>query len=382
MRRGRASGPSAGVSLVRGGAIGAEIRPRSRPPPTPRAMRAPLRRPLRLPSALVALVLLAACGTGGDGSSSDGASIGFHGTADSAASVPVAEIGSVAASAPVAPPAPPTMTRAMDRSMAKVGGAVREERLMLQPAPPPAPAAPATSTAQPTATPSMVIRTGHATLEVDSLEQAVAQVQTAAQRLGGWVASSSMAGGREESRSASLEVKVPAARFDELVRGLEPIGHVESVNVNAQDVGEEFVDVQARVSNARRLEERLVVLLATRTGRLEDVLAVERELARVREEIERYDGRLRFLQTRVAVSTLTVTVHEPAPIVGRVQGASPIAEAVRQAWRNFVSLVVLAIAASGVLVPLAIVAGAAYVLWRRWVQRRTPVPPHAGSVTE
>ena len=126
-----------------------------------------------------------------------------------------------------------------------------------------------------------------------------------------------------------------------------------------------------------------MVLLATRDGsRLEDVLAVERELARVREEIERYDGRLRFLQTRVAVSTLTITVHEPAPIIGRVQGASPIAEAVRQAWRNFVSLVVLAISASGVLVPLALVGAAAYVLWRRWAQRRTPAPPRAGSVTE
>ena len=61
------------------------------------------------------------------------------------------------------------------------------------------------------------------------------------------------------------------------------------------------------MATARRLEERLVALLATRTGRLEDVLAVERELARVREESERDQGRLRYLGRCVATSSLSVT---------------------------------------------------------------------------
>jgi hypothetical protein len=174
---------------------------------------------------------------------------------------------------------------------------------------------------------------------------------------------------------------VPAARFDELVRGLDPIGRVEAVNVHTEDVGEEYVDVAARVANSRRLEERLVQLLATRTGRLDDVLAVERELARVREEIERSEGRLRYLRTRAAMSTLTVTVHEPSPLVGNVRGDEPIADAVRQAWRNFVSLVALVIAMSGVLIPLALVAFGIHVLHRRW-QRGRPTPPRPGTVVE
>src|SRR5205823_10851551 len=75
-----------------------------------------------------------------------------------------------------------------------------------------------------------------------------------------------------------------------------PIGKLESVNVSAEDVGEEYVDVAARMANARRLESRLIDLLAARTGKLKDVLDVEQELARVREEIERYEGRLRYLK--------------------------------------------------------------------------------------
>jgi hypothetical protein len=112
----------------------------------------------------------------------------------------------------------------------------------------------------------MLIRTGSASVEVDSLEPAVAQVRALAARVGGYVANASLAAGREQVRAATLELRVPAARFDELVGGLAPFGRVERVDVQAEDVGEEFVDVTARVGNARRLEARLVELLARRTG--------------------------------------------------------------------------------------------------------------------
>jgi len=95
-------------------------------------------------------------------------------------------------------------------------------------------------------------------------------------------------------------------RFDQAVERLKALGKVEAVNVSVQDVGEEYVDVSARKANAQRLETRLLDLLATRAGRLEDVLNVERELARVREEVERYQGRLQFLRQHAAMSALTV----------------------------------------------------------------------------
>jgi hypothetical protein len=228
----------------------------------------------------------------------------------------------------------------------------------------------------------MIIRTGHVTVKVDSLDAAVARVRQLATRLGGYVANTSLNGGDNQVRSATLEIKLPADRFDEAVGALRPIGEVEMVNINAQDVGEEFVDVTARVANARRLEERLVELLARRTGKLEDVLAVERELARVREEIERYDGRLRYLRTRVAVSTLAVTVHEPPPILARQPGVNPIAEAFRDAWRNFVALTAGVIASLGVVIPVGLVAALAWVAWRRYAPRgaRRAVEPAEPAV--
>lgn len=213
--------------------------------------------------------------------------------------------------------------------------------------------------------PAMLIRTGQASIEVEKLDPAIVKLRQLTTQLGGYVANSSIAGGRDQIRSATLELKIPAARYDQAINGLGGIGSVESVNTSVEDVGEEYVDVTARVTNARRLEERLVSLLATRTGKLEDVLAVERELARVRQEIERYEGRLRFLRTRAAISTLTVTVHEPAPLLGQSPGENPIASALRQAWRNFVGFIAALIASMGVLIPLAALVAAAWVIYKR-----------------
>ena len=215
-----------------------------------------------------------------------------------------------------------------------------------------------------TVLPTMIIRTGMASVQVDSLERGIAQVQALARRMGGFIANTNIQSGDYQVRSAVLEIKLPAARFEQAVSGLQPLGKVESVNVTAQDVGEEFVDVSARMANARRLEERLVQLLATRTGKLEDVLTVERELARVREEIERYEGRLRYLRTRAAVSTLTVTVHEPAAI-GQYPARNPILAAFGEAWRNFIDFVAGFIALLGTLVPMAVILFAALLILRR-----------------
>src|SRR6266404_8564993 len=211
----------------------------------------------------------------------------------------------------------------------------------------------------------MVIRTGQTSIEVDSLERAVAQVRLLAGRIGGFVANTTMQTGQGQLRSASLEVKIPAERFDDGLSGLAGLGKLESVNVNAEDVGEEFTDVTARMGNARRLETRLIELLATRTGKLSDVLDVEKELARVREEIDRYEGRLRYLKAHSAMSTLSVTVHEPLPVVGTA-GKSVMGEAFTQAWRNFVVLMSLAVQSLGVVVPLGLVAFVVWIGTKRW----------------
>jgi hypothetical protein len=211
----------------------------------------------------------------------------------------------------------------------------------------------------------LLIRTGSITMQVDSLELAAVAVRRVAAAVGGFVATTSMRT-VERVRSGEMELKVPAGRFDDAMDRLRALGKVELAEAAAQDVGEEYVDIAARLANARRLEARLLELLAGRTGRLSDVLEVERELARIREEIERYTGRLQFLRQHAAVSTITVQLHEPGTVIGREPGAGVIGAAFLQAWRNFIGLVAFLVQALGVVLPVGALAYVAWVLWRRF----------------
>jgi hypothetical protein len=215
----------------------------------------------------------------------------------------------------------------------------------------------------------LIVRTGQAVIEVDSLEPAIAELRRIAQRVGGFVADATVQSGRNQLRSATLQLKVPSARFDDLTLALGPLGRLQSVTVNAEDVSEEYVDVSARVANSHRLEDRLVELLRTRTGKLQDVLAVEHELARVREEIERMEGRLRFLKASAQLSTLSVSLSEPPPLVSSHPGRSVIGEAFKTAWRNFVDLLAAVIASLGVVVPLGILGWGSWLATKRYRRR-------------
>lgn len=227
----------------------------------------------------------------------------------------------------------------------------------------------------------MLVRSGQATLQVESLEVGISRVREVARRTGSVVANTSMTGGQEQARSASLELRIPSERFDEALNGLAPIGKLESVNVTVQDVGEEYVDVGARMVNAHRLEERLIDLLAKRTGKLSDVLNVEHELARVREEIERYEGHMRYLRSRSSVSTLEIEVHEPVPIVAAHPGVHPIRDAFAQSWRNFIGVTAGMIATLGVIIPIGVLIGVFFLIGRRFLQTHGLRLPEKASET-
>jgi len=94
----------------------------------------------------------------------------------------------------------------------------------------------------------------------------------------------------------------------------------------------------------------------------------------VRGEIERYEGRRRYLQAHAAMSALMITVHEPAPLVGE-RGTSLIGASFAQAWRNFVWLAALAIQSLGIILPLGLVVAAGWFVWMR--RRHTPAQPTA-----
>ncbi|HJQ20016.1 MAG TPA: DUF4349 domain-containing protein [Gemmatimonadaceae bacterium] len=217
---------------------------------------------------------------------------------------------------------------------------------------------------------TMLIRNGDVSIQVDSVGRAIDAVRALAASLGGYVGNVSTSTGEHQVHSATLSMQVPAARFEDAMSGVKPLGEVERSNATVEDVGEEFVDVSARIANGRRVEERLVRLLATRTGKLDDVLSVERELARVREEIDRQEARIRYLSAHIAMSAISVTVHEKPPLVATNPGDNVIRAAFVGMWRNMVGIVAFGIEMFGAVLPPLVLALIGVLVWRR-MRRRT-----------
>lgn len=174
------------------------------------------------------------------------------------------------------------------------------------------------SAAQPKAQPAIppgepmllrrVIRTGHLALEVERFDETARRLLAIAEAAGGFVADSSFAdeGG---VRRGTFVLRVPAARFGDVVRQIDQLGTVQRRQVSGQDVTEEFIDLEARVRNLERQEARLLAFM-DRATKIPDLMAIENEVARVRGEIERLTGRLRFLGNRVELATVQAEVSE------------------------------------------------------------------------
>jgi len=157
-----------------------------------------------------------------------------------------------------------------------------------------------------------IIRTGELTLQVAAYEGAVEAIERTITEKGGFIAD---AGTREEAGGAlvgRIVVRVTPEQFEATFAALKKIGRVESENVKAADVTAEYVDLEARIKGLQITEERLRELIANKSfvDKIQSLLEVEREMNRVRTEIEQLQGQLRVMADRVALSTIIVTVRE------------------------------------------------------------------------
>ncbi|MFN3429327.1 MAG: DUF4349 domain-containing protein [Candidatus Sericytochromatia bacterium] len=176
-----------------------------------------------------------------------------------------------------------------------------------------------------------IIRSANVSLQVKDVRQAMTRVQEVAGLHRGFISDSSLEAGEGQTPTASLTIRVPAARFDQALNALGGVGVVRARQVSGQDVTVELVDTDARVRNLKREEAELLKLLS-RAGRLSEVLEVERELSRVRGQIEQAQGRLRQLSSQVDLATIQVSLAESVQqVTTSPWQLGPVAE---NAWAN------------------------------------------------
>ncbi len=156
----------------------------------------------------------------------------------------------------------------------------------------------------------VIIYTAEVTLYVDSLAELEKQLPAVLDQYGAYISDSQTSRYSGNSRRAKWTVRVPAAQYKHLLAAVGGLGAVDSSTTKAEDVTAEFVDVEARLKNQRSVEDRLQAILKQQSGKIADVLEVEREIARVREEIERAEGRIRYMKNLSSLSTVTLSVFE------------------------------------------------------------------------
>ena len=234
-----------------------------------------------------------------------------------------------------------------------------------------------------------VIRTGAVAVEVADFESAQSNLTATVQGYGGYVSDT-----RQDRREIGNEtwirgevvLRVPSEDFDALVNDARRLGAVQSVETDSRDVTDQLVDIEARLENLRAERNQLRALYE-RANTTEDVLAVQRELSDVQQEIERIEARQQSLQDQVAFSTLTVRLEEPRPTPDRVAPDrwydTPVVSAFLQSVDGVVVAVRATVVGAAFALPYLVVFGVPLALVGVGIKRYGPrIRGRSGSNAE
>ena len=156
----------------------------------------------------------------------------------------------------------------------------------------------------------MIARTAELTLTTNNFEKARSGIDEVLRRHQGYVGDLNVASPAVGQRRLTATLRVPADQLGSTLAELKTLGRVELESQRGEEITAQFVDLEARLANARTTEKRLTELERQQTGKLSEVLEVETEISRVRGEIESMEAERKLLTTRVDFATITTTLTE------------------------------------------------------------------------
>ena len=232
-----------------------------------------------------------------------------------------------------------------------------------------------------------IIRNADLTVETESPTDVQRRITTIAERLGGFVVTSEFkqtTAQAKTSESVVVVARVPASQFSSALDQIHGLGgKLIQEKVSGQDVSEEYVDLEARLRTKRALEAQFLDIMK-QAKKVSDALEVQTQLADVRTEIERLEGRRRFLENQSALSTITATLQLPAPVVATT--STGFGQDVKQSLGDAVdmaaAIILFLVRAVIVLAPLVLIFGLpAWFVWR-FARRRLQVTEKPASILE
>ena len=210
-----------------------------------------------------------------------------------------------------------------------------------------------------------IIKTAHLDFETQELEKMYQNIMLLATQNKATVQSDNS--GKTYNRFfRQMTLRVPSENFQKIVNGIsDGVAYFDRREITQQDVTEEFVDIEARLKAKRELENRYLTLLK-QAKNVKEMLEIERELSTIREEIEAREGRLKFLQSRVSMSTIHLNFYKTTSETGvTLSYGQKIKNALQGGWDG-ISVFFLGLLYLWPLFLLAIIA----ILVVRWLIRR------------
>jgi anti-sigma factor RsiW len=223
----------------------------------------------------------------------------------------------------------------------------------------------------------MIVQTASLTILATNYDEARAAIEKLAAAHGGYVERLDAKAQTGNARDLTAALRIPTKQLEEFLVDVRKLGHVEEETRSNEEVSDQYVDLQARLKSARATEQRLIELLGTRTGKLQDVLEAERELARIRGEIESMQGQSTILVHRVNYATVQVDLNEEYRQVlgsGTISTGTKIRNAMVEGFTNLrdgaVGLLVFVFAVGpSLLFWLAILLVPGWFAWKRFRAR-------------
>lgn len=221
-----------------------------------------------------------------------------------------------------------------------------------------------------------ILRNADLTLEVSAPQETQRKISSIAESAGGFVVTSESkerqtADGAVHELEVNLVIRVPAAQFGPTLDQIRSAGNrVVQEKITGQDVTEEFIDLEAHLKTQTALESQFLEIMK-QAHKVEDALEVQRQIAEVRSEIEKLEGRKRFLENRASLSTITVSLQTPRAISVNTSGfGRDVREAVADSVQVAIAIVLFLIRFVIVMIPvflLIILPG--YLIARHFLRR-------------
>ena len=199
----------------------------------------------------------------------------------------------------------------------------------------------------------------------------------------GYIAQLAVNSPSDQGRNLIASLRVPAGQLDGVLLEMRKLGRIRSESQSGDEVTQQYIDLAARLKNARNAEDRLTEILRQRTGKLSDVLAVEEQIDRTQGEIEQMDAELKNLSGRIALATIQVQVLEEYRQPMRIDHGSTLGrlrnsavEGCRRVINGAIAISVFLLAyGPGLLIFAVILLFPGRAIWKL-VARRTRSEPH------